>query len=283
MKTGSHDDLSRRTFLKLGAAGAALAAAGRTLLAAEAAKKLPVGVQLYSLRGECKEDLAKTLEALGKMGYDGVEFAGYHGRDAATLRKMLDGNGLKCCGTHTGIGSLLGDKLKATIEFNQTLGNRFLIVPGFPAKYRKDKQAWLDTAKLFGEIAAKCKPHAMRCGYHNHGVEFKPIDGELPWDIFFSNTPADVVMQIDIGNCMGGGGDPIAMLKKYPGRAVTVHLKEVGGQGVVGEGKVAWKEVFALCRTTAGTEWYIIEFGGSSLGVFECARRCLANVRKMDV
>jgi sugar phosphate isomerase/epimerase len=80
---------------------------------------------------------------------------------------------------------------------------------------------------------------------------------------------------------MGGGGDPVAILRKFPGRATTVHLKESGGGGVVGEGKVKWKEILDLCSTTGGTQWYIVEFGGSPHGPIECARRCLANLRKM--
>ncbi|MFP4057799.1 MAG: sugar phosphate isomerase/epimerase family protein [Candidatus Brocadiia bacterium] len=275
--------LSRRDLLRLGAA-AGLAAAGARPLAAEPEKQrpIPVGLQLYSVRGECKKDFAKTIETVGKLGYDGVEFAGYYGwdRKPEALRQLLDDNGLRCCGTHTSLNSLLGDDLGRTIELHKTLGNRFLIVPSLPRKYHEDKAAWLETAKLFDGLAAKAKPHGLRVGYHNHAYEFKPIDGgPCGWDLFFSNTCDDVVMQLDTGNCMGGGGDPLAILRKYPGRAATVHLKERGGQGVVGAGSVPWKDVFTLCRTIGGTEWYIVEFGGSSLGAFECARRCLENIR----
>ena len=260
---------SRRGFLRLSVAGAALAAVGRRGLAAERAKRrIPVGIQLYSVRGECKKDLPQTLEALAKMGCDGVEFAGYYGRDAKTLKKLLDDNGLKCCGTHTGIGSLLGDNLKKTVEFHKALDNRYLMVPSLPGKYRKDKQAWLDTAKLFSDIAAKAKPDGMVVGYHNHSVEFKPIDGETPWDIFFGAASAEVAMQLDTGNCMGGGGDPVHFLRKYIDRAHTIHLKEAGGGGVVGQGRVKWAEIFALCQAKPITQWYIIEFGGSPHGVF---------------
>ena len=281
MTFGPADPLSRRGFLRLGATGAALAVAGGPLLAAEGKKAIPIGIQLYSVRGECKKDFAKTIETIAKMGYDGVEFAGTYGWKAPDLKKLLDDNGVRCCGTHTGLGSLLGDQLKATIAYNQAIGNRFLIVPGMPGQYRKSKAGWAEAAKVFSEIAATCKPQGMRCGYHNHTHEFKPIDGETPWDIFFGAASPDVVMQLDIGHCKHGGGDPAAVLRKYPGRAATVHVRESGGDGVVGAGAVAWEAVFAACSTVAGTEWYTIEFGGSKLGVFECARRSLANVRKM--
>ncbi len=269
--------ISRRSFA-LGAAGLA------SLTRLQARGKIPIGVQLYSVRQLCQKDLEGTLAGLAKMGYQGVEFAGYYGRSAKELRKILDDNGLRCCGTHTAINTLLGDELPRTIEFNQILGNPNLIVPSLPEKYRSSRQAWLDTAKLFAELAEKVKPHKMRVGYHNHMVEFKPIDGEVPWDLFFSNTPKEVVMQIDTGNCMMGGGDPIAYIRKYPGRAITVHIKEHSAtkrDAIIGEGDVKWKEFFDACEKVGGTEWYIVEEESGAYPGLEAVRRSLENLRKM--
>ena len=56
-----------------------------------------------------------VLRAVARMGYEGVEFAGYYGRSAAELRKLLDDNGLKCCGTHTGLNTILGDELLVAV------------------------------------------------------------------------------------------------------------------------------------------------------------------------
>jgi len=269
--------ISRRTFT-LGAAG--LAVAGRL----HARGKIPIGVQLYSVRKLCAEDLPGTLAGLAKAGYQGVEFAGYHGRTAKELRKLLDDNGLRCCGTHTGLNTLLGDELPRTIEFNQILGNPYLVVPSLPEKYRSSRQAWLDTAKLFAELAEKVRPHKMRVGYHNHAVEFKPMEGEIPWDIFFQNTSRDVIMQIDTGNCMSGGGDPIAYIRKYPGRAVTVHIKEYSAtkrDAIIGEGDINWKEFFAACEGVGGTEWYIVEEESGAYPGLEAVTRSLQNLRKM--
>src|SRR5690242_19103224 len=117
-----------------------------------AAGKVPVAVQLYSVRRLCATDLPGTVAGVAKLGYQGVEFAGYFNHGAKKLRGMLDSDGLKCCGTHIGIDALLGDALPKTVEFNQTIGNRNLIVPGFPEQYRKSAAAWRDTAKLFDEI-----------------------------------------------------------------------------------------------------------------------------------
>ena len=258
--------LSRRDFLKVSAATAGVLAIKPSRLFADGeygGNKIPIGVQLYSVRLECAADLSRTIAAVGKIGYKGVEFAGYYERDAKTLRAMLDDNGLKCCGTHTQIGTVLGDELAKTIEFNQILGNKFLIVPSLPEKYRKTHQNWVETAKLFNELAEKVKPHGMRIGYHNHHIEFTPLDGELPLDTFFGGTKKEVVMQFDTGNAMHGGGDATVFLKRYPGRALTVHLKPFSKstpKALMGDDELPWKEIFQLCETTSGTEWYIVEY-----------------------
>jgi sugar phosphate isomerase/epimerase len=278
---------SRRDFLKTAAAGAGagfvgLAALGRPpLLAAAPVKKIPVGVQLYSVREQAAKDLPAVLEAIGKMGYKGVEFAGYYGWEGKPkeLRKLLDGNGLKCCGTHTGLETVTGEKLKATAELHATLGNSFLIVPSLVAT---DAPGWLDLAKRFNEIAARAKELGMRVGYHAHAHDFHKLGEKTSWEIFFDNTAADVIMQMDTGNCLQGGGDPVAILKKYPGRSASVHVKEFGGPeaAVIGQGVVAWKDVFQVCETTGGTAWYVVEHevGADPMGSI---KGCLDGLRKM--
>lgn len=249
-------------------------------------RRFPIGLQLYSVREDCKRDLPGTIAAVAKMGYKGVEFAGYYDRSAGQLRKMLDDNGLVCCGTHTGLDTLLGDNLRRTIAFNKTLGNKYLIVPGLPGKYRSSHQAWLDTAKLFNELAEKVKPHEMLVGYHNHSIEFTAMDGELPWDTFYGNTRKDVIMQIDVGNAIHGGADPLPYLYKYPGRAITVHVKEfseTNKKALIGEGDVNWKAFFALCKAVGQTEWYIVEQESYPYPPLECVERCLRNLRKMKL
>src|ERR1017187_2341570 len=222
-------------------------------------KKIPVGLQLYSLREQCKTDLPGMLTAVSKIGYRGVEFAGYHGHSAKELRQLLDDNGIVACGTHTPYESVQGDKLKDTVEFNRIIGNKFLIVPWM--NETKSKQEWLDRAKLFNDIADKVKPDGMWVGYHAHAHDFKQIDGVSAWDLFFGNTKREVIMQLDTSNCCEGGADPVAVLKKYPGRARTIHIKANGGgpEAVIGEDKVNWKEVFAFCEGKGKTQWYVVE------------------------
>ncbi|MFN2284429.1 MAG: sugar phosphate isomerase/epimerase family protein [Anaerolineae bacterium] len=246
--------------------------------------RIPIALQLYSIRHDCEKDLPGTLKAVAKMGYEGVDFAGYYGYDAPTIRAMLDDLGLKAAGCHTGIPTLLGDELQKTVAFNHILGNKYLIVPGLPESYRDSRDAWRRTAEVFNEIAAKLKPEGMFTGYHNHHIEFTPLDGELPWDTFFGNTVPEVVMQIDLGNALHGGGDPVAILKRYPGRARTVHLKAYAAtndKALIGEDDVDWAEVFRVCEVDPVTEWYIVEQESYPYSPLESVDRCLQALKAM--
>ncbi len=279
-------NLSRRDMLKIGAGAAALCATGRSPLRAfaEPGTKIPIALQLYSLRTDCGKDLPATLDAVGTMGYQAVEFAGYYGRNAQQLRKLLEHSGLKCCGTHTGLDTLLGDNLKRTVEFHKTLGNKFLIVPSLDhKKYFGTAQLIKDTARLLTELAEKVKPEGMRVGYHAHEEDFQKFDGETCWDILFSNAGPDVVMQLDVGNCLDGGGNPYAILKKFPGRALTIHIKEHGGKygAPLGEGTVKWDDIFRLCETVGGTQWYVVEQETYASAPLDSVAQCLKNMRRM--
>ena len=274
--------ISRRTFLRSTAVATAgaLAIPALPAWAVEAGKKIPIGLELYSVRAELPKDFTGVIEKIGKMGYQGVEFAGYYSWDKKPkeLRKLLDDNGLKCCGTHTALPTLQGDQLQRTIELHKELGNKFLICPSLSAK---DAAGWTNLAKQFNDISDKAGEQGMLVGYHSHAGDYKKYDGKTAWEIFFDNTKPEVVHQLDVGNTLDGGGDPFAMLKKYPGHTKTTHLKEHGGakDAAIGEGEIDWKKLLELYETVGGTEWYIVEYEHSN--PLEKIKVCLDNLHKM--
>ena len=279
--------ITRRELLKAGVYGSAMwvTGAGLSRPAIAATKKIPIALELWSVRGECQKDLAGVLAAVAEMGYQGVELAhSDYGHDGPTWRKLLDKNGLKACGMHTTLPKLKGDQFKRMVEFQQAIGNRYLILAAVPKKNLQSVAGLLETAQLFDNLADKLQPYGMKIGYHCHAGDFHVVEGKIPWEVLGSKSRPDVIMQLDVGNCLGGGGDYLAMLEKFADRAVTVHLKEHGGKpgAVVGEGDINWKEVFRICESHGATEWYIVEEesrkGPESLDV---VRRCLQNLRKM--
>jgi len=283
-------NLTRRNLLKMGAGAAAAVAAGTLPVEAFAMakkKKIPIGLQLYSVRRQCAEDLPGVLKAVAEMGYEGVEFAGYYDRSADDMKKLLDDSGLKCCGAHlrTRINSLAEgdyDAFDKEVEYNQVLGNPYLLFPGMPENMRNSVEACKKTGEILTKAAERIKKAGAYVGYHAHGGDFKKVGDSTQWDLLFENSSDRVIMQMDIGNCIGGGGDPYATLGRFPGRSLTVHLKEHGGDATaaVGDGEVDWERVFKICESVGGTKWYVVEHerGPNPL---DSVAACLKNLRKM--
>jgi len=276
---------TRRRFIK-SALGCSLGMTlSPTLLeAANAAKTIPIGFQLYTVRGEFSRNAPATLNTLGQLGYQGVEFWGYGGTpniyqqySASELRKLLDASGLKCCGMHLELKALSKDNLQRTIENSRTLSNEFLNVAA-----ARDKMGSADAiaqlASLLNDTAAQCRPHKMKVGYHAHPFDFAKIDGRFAWEILFDRTEPEVNMQMDVGNCLAGNGDPIAMLKEFPGRTQTIHIKEHQDRTFESD---FYKEIFRLCETTSATKWFIVEMGGPDGNGFEVPRQALAKLRQL--
>lgn len=256
---------TRRDFMALSATGVAYASMNMVqgCKSFGAAKPKPkVGVQLYSVRELCGKDLLGTLKDLKGIGYQGVEFAGTFGKSAKELKQILDDHGLVACGTHSGLDTIRPDKISATLEFYNQLGCPYVTVPYMKAP---DVAGWKELAVLFTAAQEKAKACGIRIGYHNHQHEFRDkLDGVSKFQIFFDNVSPEVNMQLDVGHVVAAGEDPLAWIKKYPGRIFTPHAKEVyPGPGILGqpgEGKkgVDWDAFFAACEADV-TEWYVVE------------------------
>ena len=245
----------------------------------------PLALQVFSVRNEFKNDAAGTLKRVADAGYGAVEFFGAPNHEPDELRQFLDAAGLQCAGWHWPLHLFDDDKLDDAIAFHKALGNTFAVVPAIPEDLRKTRQDWLGLANRFNQLAEHLASHDLRTGYHNHHVEFAPLDGETPWDTFFSNTDDRVVMQLDLGNAARGGADVVDILRKYPGRATQIHLKpysqragkddpRAGFRPVIGEDDLDWPTILELCRNTAGTEWYIVEYESDAYEPLEAVARC---------
>jgi len=243
-------------------------------------QKIPIAVQLYSVRNLANNDLAGTLEAIAKMGYDGVEFAGYYGKDVKDIRKMLDDIGLKCAGTHTGLDQFRNN-FDGTVEIHKTLGTPFMIVPGGLNRYYENVDTIKGIADEFNKFAERAKAQDVSIGYHAHGYDAAKVDGVEAWERFFGATMPEVVAQMDVGNYLGGGGDPYRQIEIFPGRSKTIHIKEHGRENpIVGSGEVNWNRVFELSETVGGVEWYVVE-DEVTPDSLERIEKCIVALREM--
>jgi sugar phosphate isomerase/epimerase len=244
--------ISRRDVLRWSAAAGAAALARPTALLAQDKKRIPIALQLYSVRDVAGKDFDGALKQVAEMGFDGVEFAGYgkYAKDPDGLKKLLDDLKLKAAGTHIGAGSFAGDALKKTIDFHKTIGCHFLIVP----------------AEFMTKTAEALKGEGLFTGHHNHTQEFaKAPEGDKTYfDLFAERTSKDVILQQDMGHTMAANVDPTAIVKKYPGRIKTTHIKNrpaksSGKKPFVGEDNFDWKSYVTACYEVGGTEWFTLE------------------------
>ena len=273
--------LSRRSFL-------AVSAAAFPLAAAVSSSKIPVGLELYSVRDGLKKDLPGTLSAVAKMGYQCVEFyAPYFDWTpdyARQVRKQLDDLGMRCYSTHNGLNSFTADGLPKAAELNGILGAKYLVLahPGTV----NGIDGWKKVAGTLNDANAKLEAHhGMHTGYHNHDEEWKPIDGQKPIELLAANTAKTVMLQLDVGTCLETGNDPVAWINRNPGRIRSLHLKDWSPDKqyrvLFGDGAAPWKQILHAAETTGGVEFYLIEQEGSDHPELETAELCLANWRKL--
>jgi sugar phosphate isomerase/epimerase len=273
--------ISRRTFIALsGAIPVAIAAP---------AKKIPVGLELYSVRDELAKDLVGTVRAVAKMGYEVVEFfSPYYGwtiEYARDVRKLLDDLGIRCSSTHNGGNAFTGDGLKKAIELNQILGAKFIVMASAGKVAGLD--GWKSVAERLSDAAATLNPLGLRAGYHNHQTEFMALEGRRPIEIIAANTPKEMMLQFDVGTCIEAGSDPVAWINANPGRINSLHCKDWApgdGKGyhvLFGEGDAPWPKIFQAAESVGGVEYYLIEQEGSRFSSLETAERCLASFKKI--
>ncbi len=247
---------------------------------------IPIALQLYSVRQDCAADLLGTIAKVAKMGYAGVEFAGFFDHSAADVRKCLDDNGLVCPSTHTGLAALTDETLEATAEYHLAIGATWVIVPWLPNEMHDTVDACLKSSEMLTGLVEKLGKFGLKTGFHAHGQDMVPINGgECGYDIIAANTPKEFAMQYDTANGMGGGADPVEPILKWPGRGPSIHLKEWSGEHgakVIGEGLVPWQKVFEACETVAGTQWYVVEHESyEGMTPIEAVEKCLQNLRAM--
>ena len=249
------------TLSKLALAAALLGAA----ILAQAATTARIGVQLWSVKDEIKQDFEGTLDKLAALGFEGVEFAGEFGPykdDPAGLKAFMDRHKLACAGAHVHFDALAADRIAATTAFYKTLGCKNLIVPMDPRGASVEGSA--DMATQLSALSKQLSAKGMRIGYHNHAQEMAGAVGSTPWDTIAKHTPKAVILQQDVGWTTFAGKNPIAYMKKYPGRTVTTHFKAkfadgTSGTPIIGQDRTDWAGLARAARGVGGTEWIIVE------------------------
>jgi len=272
---------SRRSFL-------ALSATLPFSLRAFASSSIPVGLELYSVRNALKDDLTGTVRTVAKMGYQCVEFFApyFDWTEAQTkdVKKLLDDLGLRCFSTHNNSSNFTPDNLQRARDMNLILGAKYVVMSSSQPK--PGLEGWKEVADTLNTAADQLEKSGLNAGYHNHELEFTPVEGKRPIEILAANTKPSVVLQLDVGTCVKAGSDPVAWIRANPGRIRSIHCKDwaagadKGYTVLFGEGAADWKGIFAAAESGGGVEYYLVEQEGSRFSEFDTAKKCLQAFRK---
>ncbi|HZE08178.1 MAG TPA: sugar phosphate isomerase/epimerase [Gemmatimonadaceae bacterium] len=228
--------MNRRDFVQsITAAGLGIAASSRQAFAADragggATRKLDrIGLELYSVRKAMAADPDKTLAAVSAIGYKDVEVLwsfGNFGRSPQQLRTALANEGLRAPSAHISPETILIG-WNRSLDTAKYLGHQYLIVPSLGADLGLTLDDWKEWADHFNTAGAIARRAGVWLAFHNESEHMKPIDGQIPYDVFINRLDPSVVrLQLDVGNMILGGGDPMQYLSRYKDRYWAFHLKD---------------------------------------------------------
>lgn len=264
MSPSMNGGLSRRAFV---AAASSLCLTGPRMVAeaAEPRPKIPVGVQLWTLRRELAEDLPGTLRQVAEIGYAGVELWFQKWPEPRELKNVLDDCGLKIASAHVNLKDMLEDFPRLR-DYHRAIGNTTLVIPYIPDFAKLTPDGWRKTIDNLRLAARAGREEGFTMLYHNHDFEFTTrVDGVEVFDLIFGTIEEKLLgAEIDVFFVADVGRDPVAVLRRFDGRLKRVHLKERAKPGSpfkhteLGRGTIDWDAVCAAAAA-AGTEWFLVE------------------------
>ncbi len=268
-----HDDntpqiTSRRDALRLMAAGVAgsvllpqLAQASRFAKVNAVTRIERIGMQLYTVRSALAKDIEGTIAAVAKAGITELEFFNMFDKDAAYWRALLDKHGLTAPSSHEPLPEK--DEWGPVFDRAHAMGHKLLVVPWVAPEARGSRANWQRLAERLNIGAAKAKAAGLQFAYHNHDFEFASIDGTTPYEILTTQTDKDLVkLELDLYWAVKAGQDPLAIMTRWPGRIVAVHVKDAGPAPErkmleVGAGTIDFSTIIATGRTQGLRYWFL--------------------------
>jgi sugar phosphate isomerase/epimerase len=248
-----------------------------------------LSIQLYTLRA--MNDLDTIVDTVAAAGFRHVEGVGAHLDDAANVAAKLDARGLTFSSSHVSLAALR-ERPEAIIAACRLLGFDQLFMPAVPPDQRDmDASGWRALGRELGALATRFADAAIRLGYHNHNWELKPKDGpRTALELIFDEAEGSpLTWQADVAWLVRGGATPEDWLRRYHGRLISAHVKDIAPPGTsldedgwadVGAGVLDWRSLWQTCRD-CGANWMVVEHDKPS-DPARCARASFAWLSKMQ-
>jgi sugar phosphate isomerase/epimerase len=225
--------------------------------------RIPVAVQMFTLREESQKDFAGTLRKVADLGYDGVEFAGYGGLTAKEVKTLLDELGLQAASSHVPLEEL-ANNLAKVIEDQKILGSKYVVCPYLLPENRSE-QNYKTLVSVLNHAGEVCQKEGITLLYHNHDFELERLsDGRMALETIFDDTnPEYVKTEFDVYWLTKAGENPVEWINRYHNRTPIVHLKDMttDGEKFFAELGTGGVDIQAVLNTgsNAGVKWWVVE------------------------
>ena len=248
-----------------------------------------LAAQLYTVRNftNTPAEIATTMKKVKQLGYDAVQCSALGAIDPHELKRIVDGEGLTICATHTDYDRMR-DEPQAVIDEHNLWGCKHAAIGGLPQEYRST-EGYARFAKEASEIAKRLAEGGLTFSYHNHSFELERFNGRTGLEILYEDSdPQYFNSELDTYWIQHGGGDPAAWIRKLKGRAHIIHLKDMTMDdrtqlfAEVGEGNLNWHAILDACKE-ADVEWYIVEQDTCQRDPFESLGISLRNLKAMGL
>ncbi len=262
---------NRRTFIKKSGTFAAGSLLIPSVISCTKKKSKEIGLQIYSVRNELKEDLKGTLKQIAEIGYKWIELADYnegkfYGKSPSDFKKLIEELGMEIISSHTGVEVKGVDMSNAEklADAHAELGLKYVVKPWLVEERRVSADSYKKVAEELNKIGEVMKSRGLKFGYHNHDFEFETVDGQIPFDILLSETDSElVIFEIDLYWVKKGGKNAIEYFNNYPGRFELFHIKDMDNTEEsyfteIGTGIINFKELFAS-KELAGMKYFFVE------------------------
>ena len=249
-----------------------------------------IGLELFAVRNAMSEDPERTLAAIRAIGYTDVELLwsfNNFGRTPAQVAATLKNEGLRAPSCHMSAETIFVG-WERSLETAKLLGHEYLFVPDFDGWTKQTLDHWRQWADRFNAAGAVARRAGIWLGFHNEPYHQKPIDGKIPLDEFIDRLDPSVTrLQLDVGNMLIGGGDPMQYLQKYPNRFWSFHLKDVvadrSNDTALGKGVFDFKRFLAAVPSLEQKPGYVEEEGATdAAGQMAAARANYQYLRGLD-
>lgn len=250
------------------------------------AKDHEMGLQLFTFFNEIDNDVEGTLKKIAGVGYKKIESAfskkgGYYGMKPKEFAKFLKDQGMSWKSHHvlgapfkmppgakmpTGADGKpmtippmrnLRDNMQELVDEVAEGEVPYLVCANTPISTLDEVKASIDTLNKTDEA---CKKAKVNFAYHNHDAEFRAVEGQIPYEMFLSQTKMQ--MELDLAWATKGGKDPVELFKQHRGRFPLWHVKDLDKEFKtilpVGEGTIDFKRIFDASET-AGMKHFFVE------------------------